>query len=83
MPTPNDMPQRKPKHTWSPPVNLRSTPMPAAHPGPAVTKADNARARRAKRNGWRERQDAYERDVAFIVEFAFGTVAYDEDGHSL
>ena len=46
-PTPASMPQRQPRRTWRPPVNV---PQPVTPPAPQPS-ADNAKTRRARRNG--------------------------------
>lgn len=46
--TPNDMPKKQPKHTWTPPIDKQTVQVSQA-PTPS---ADNAKARRLRRNGW-------------------------------
>ena len=46
--TPNDMPKTQPKHTWTPPLDKQTVQVSQA-PTPS---ADNAKARRLRRNGW-------------------------------
>ncbi len=57
MPSPAAMPQRKPKHTWRPPFGEPKPLSVVAAKAQADAdtnraKVDNARARRARRNGY-------------------------------
>ena len=49
--SPVTMPARRPRHTWSPPSHGRPSRQPA-QPAQPQASPDNARARRARRNGW-------------------------------